>query len=176
MGACYLPGAYMHGRSKDLLYFQLFQQITYSSNICNGIHISHFVEVDLIHGDSMDMAFCLGDKIVDCQYMTAHSFRDLQMGKNVGDPCHIIVGMVMGMMMVVFKTLLVHMGMFFLIPYENVHMGSCDSAFLGFFHAEADTGDPQMVQLLHRSGGIFRKLQQSGGEHITGSAHTAVKV
>ena len=128
------------------------------------------MKMNLLNGCTMDQTFCLGNPVVDRADILFHGIG----GVNVGNPVfyfrHAAVVMLVMVMGMVVMWVLVFLG----IPHINMDVGALNAALLGQLPLKFHAGDTQLVQLVHHCLRIWKQLQQSGGEHVSGGAHAAV--
>lgn len=60
-------------------------QVAYGCYVGDGVHGSYFVEVDLVDGLSVGVAFCLGDEGVDLFGVVDYLGWKVQVVEGVGD-------------------------------------------------------------------------------------------
>ena len=75
MGTADLAAAHVNGGNDDLFRSQLGHQQAHSSNVRHSVQGSHFVEVDLGHGNAMAVAFRFRNQLVHRQDVLFHPFR-----------------------------------------------------------------------------------------------------
>lgn len=111
----------MNRRNNDLFRSNAVHQQTDSRNICNGIHGTDFMEMNLGYRDSVRMALCLSDQTVDCHNILFHLLRKIQMiTHNVLDVVEAAMVMMVRMLVVMIVCMLVIMCMVML--FVHVHM------------------------------------------------------
>ena len=139
------------------------QQQAHGGNIGNGIHGSHLVKVDVLHGNTVNVAFRLGDFLVNRQNVQLHHGGDGQAADDAADVAQAAVMVMMA-------------GFLFLTVNRHFHMSSGNAAFFALFRRKLHAGNAQSVEFFYKPGFIRQKLQQGRGEHIPGGAHAAVQV
>ena len=111
----------MNRRNNDLFRSNAVHQQTDSRNICNGIHGTDFMEMNLGYRDSVRMALCLSNQTVDCHNILFHLLRKIQMiTHNVLDVVEAAMVMMVRMLVVMIVCMLVIMCMVML--FVHVHM------------------------------------------------------
>ena len=152
------------------------------------------MEVDFLHGTAVGVALRQGDQLVDLLRVLPHVLGNVQVGENVPDVPHprvvvmavAVVVLVMVMVVGVFVVMVVmvmvvvvevHILAFLLLPVDgDRHMGAGDAALYRGLGGELHPGDAQAVHAPDKLLRLGMKLQQSGGQHIAGSAHVAFQI
>ena len=90
-----------------------------------------------------------------------------------------VVAVIVVMVVVVVVTVVVTVDIvaqFFFAVNGNGNMGAGDAALDSGLHFSLDTGDAQRIHLFNKCLRIGMQLQQSGHQHIAGSAHCAIDI
>ena len=169
MGTADMPAAHMNRGGIHSRIAQPLHKIAHGSHICQGVQGAYLVEVDFLDAHSMDGALRLGNAVVDGMDIVLNGLGYLEMGYPVLQLLHTAVGVMMLVaVMVVLRCALLG------VSHIDVDMGAGDAALLGQLPGIPHSGYPQRIQFLYHFLRLGEKLQQSGGEHVTGSAHAAV--
>lgn len=152
------------------------------------------MEMNLLHGHSVGLAFRLGNGLIDTQRVIPHRLGQGQVGHNVGDIRHagmvmMVVFMVMdmlmvmvvlmgfhGMVMMMLVVMLMVMAVLLLAVYRHRHMSAQDAALGRLLHNIGHAGDSQGIELLQGLLRIGHQLQQRAHEHIPCCAHFAFEI
>ena len=121
------------------------------------------MEVDLIHRHPVDVAFRLGDFLVNRQDIQLDHGGNGQRLHNGSDVVKTSVG--------------VRVRLSFLLSVNfHRHMGSGNAAFLAFFGRKFHARNGQAVQFRHKAFRLRQQFQQSRRQHIPRRAHAAVQI
>ncbi len=177
MGTTHLTSAHMDGRTDDFFRCQFINQQAHGSYIRNGIQVANFMEVDLVNGNTVGMAFCFCDQSVHRQHIPANLGRDGKMGNDMHNvmESRMRVAVAMSVVMGMFVMMVV-VAFFFLTMNGDGHVGACDAAFNACFRLEYHTRDTQAIQLLYKGSGAGMKLQQGSCQHIASRTHVTFKI
>ena len=132
MGAAHLPAADVDRGDDNFVRRQPVQQQAYSGDVGDGIHSAYLVKVDLLHGNAVNMAFRLGDFLVDGQNVQLHHGGNGQTVDNAPNIPHapVVVGVI---------------GTFLLSVNGDSHVGAENPAFFTFFCRKTNAGDAQRI-------------------------------
>ena len=114
MGTAYLSASHMNRGNDDLIRGDAVHQQTSRRDVCNGIHGTHLVEVDLRYRNSVRMTLRLSDQTIDCHNILFHLLWKIQMvAHNVPDVMETAVVMMVCVIMCMLMSMVVIMCMAF---------------------------------------------------------------
>ena len=124
------------------------QQQAYSGDVGDGIHGAHLVKVDLLHGNAVDVAFRLGDFLINRENIQLDHGRNGQAADNAADIPQMTVVVMVGVV-----------GILFLPMNGYCHMGAQNSAFFALLRRKTHAGNAQCVEFLHKGVSVRQQLQ-----------------
>ena len=200
MGALDLAGPGVHAGGDDLIRSQFLDEHADTDDVRDGIHVAHFVEVDLGDRGPVDMALCFGQDVIDGLSVLLDFVGNVQVPD---DGLHIAKGVVLVMVSVMVLVLmaLVLMVMLMVSIFEVFFGSQFDDGVLredvrSLFdvvegHPETgpknalllsgqgiclDTRDPDGIDFLDEFLLVLCEFPEGGGDHVSGGSVPTVKV
>ena len=205
MRALDLAGAGVHAGGDDLVRCQLLDEHADADDVRDGIHVAHFVEVDLSDGGAVDVALRLREDVIDVLCVLLDLVRHLEAPDDgfyiaermvcvmvlVFVMMVMLVTVVMGMIVVVavmadFEVFLrsqfdnrvfrQHVGSLFDVVVCHPEMGPKNALLLGGQGINFDTWDSDGVDFLKDVLLVLCEFPERSGHHISGRSVPTVKV
>ena len=123
MGTVYMSASYMDGRDYDLIRSQRMQDQGNGGDVRNRIPGPYLMEMDILHGLSVNISFCFGDGGIDCCDMLLHRIIQRKGFYHLADLTEGPVGMMVVVMIVmVFVVIIMFMVVFVIMVMLVVMM------------------------------------------------------
>ena len=119
MGTVYMSASHMDGRDYDLIRSQRMQDQGNGGDVRNRIPGPYLMEMDILHGLSVNISFCFGDGGIDCCDMLLHRIIQRKGFYHLADLTKGTVGMmvVFVVMMVIMVVLVVMVMLMFMVMF-----------------------------------------------------------
>ena len=148
-------------------------------DVRNRIPGSYLMEMDILHGLSVNISFCFGDGGIDCCDMLLHRIIQRKGFYHLADLTEGTVGMMMVVVVVmvfVVMVMLMIVGFFLISMDQDPHLCTGDPAFLCGFVMIFHIGDTKVVQLIDHSLRVREKGEKGSSQHISRSSHATVYI
>ena len=195
MRALDLAGAGVHAGGDDLVRCQLLDEHADADDVRDGIHVAHFVEVDLSDGGAVDVALRLREDVIDVLRVFLDLVRHVQAPDDVFYIAErvVLMFMMVVMVMLVVVAVMADFEVFFGGQFDDgvlrqdvrhfldvvvgdSEMGPKNALLLGGQGICFDTRDSDGIDFRNEFLLVLCEFPEGRGDHVSGRSVPTVKV